>query len=77
MIDRAARGIHQERCITCGDEAIEMIIIRVRDDELALCERADGARSSVEVALVAPVKPGDRVLVHAGTAIAHAQELTR
>ena len=36
---------------------------------LALCEDADGARSSVEVALVEPVEPGDALLVHAGTAL--------
>jgi hydrogenase maturation factor len=68
-----ACGIHEEHCITCGDEAVDMTVIRVRHDDLALCERADGARSSVETALVAPVQPGDRLLVHAGTAIAHAQ----
>ena len=48
--------------------------MRVRrvDDErgLALCEDGQGRRSSVETALVAPVAPGDGLLVHAGTAIA-------
>jgi hydrogenase maturation factor len=38
---------------------------------LALCAAGDGRRSSVETALVDPVRPGDQVLVHAGTAIAH------
>ncbi len=45
----------------------------VRIDEaggLALCEAADGTALSVEIALVAPVRPADRLLVHAGTAIA-------
>jgi len=37
---------------------------------LALCEGSDGARSSVEIALVEPVAVGDTLLVHAGTAIA-------
>jgi hydrogenase maturation factor len=37
---------------------------------LAMCADADGARISVETALVEPVAPGDRLLVHAGTAIA-------
>jgi hydrogenase maturation factor len=37
---------------------------------LALCELPDdGARSSVEIALVAPVARGDLLLVHAGTAL--------
>jgi hydrogenase maturation factor len=37
---------------------------------LALCRDDDGARHSVETALVEPVTAGDRLLVHAGTAIA-------
>jgi hydrogenase maturation factor len=37
---------------------------------LALCEDEAGARSSVEIALIDPVAPGDTVLVHAGTALA-------
>ena len=41
------------------------------DRGLALCETGDGARSSVETALVEPVEVGDVLLVHAGTAIAH------
>jgi hypothetical protein len=39
---------------------------------LALCADPDGRRQSVEIALVEPVVPGDRLLVHAGTAIAPA-----
>jgi hydrogenase maturation factor len=42
------------------------------DRELALCSTPDGARSTVEVALVLPVSEGETLLVHAGTAIAHA-----
>ena len=41
---------------------------------LALCENAEGARETVEIALVLPVTLGDRLLVHAGTAIARLQE---
>ena len=35
---------------------------------LALCAADDGAKSTVEIALVS-VAPGDRVLVHAGVAL--------
>jgi hydrogenase maturation factor len=53
-----------------------MRILRIdRDRELALCSAEDGSRSSVEIALVQPVSEGDRLLVHAGTAIAHAAEV--
>jgi hypothetical protein len=58
-------------CITCSDEAIEMTVVLVDDSRgLALCENEAGARSSVEIALIDPVAPGDTVLVHAGTALA-------
>ena len=40
---------------------------------LALCEDRDGARATVETALVEPVVAGECVLVHAGTAIARVE----
>jgi hypothetical protein len=60
-----------EHCITCGDDGVPMTVVGVDQLRgLALCAGADGARASVETALVDPVAPGDRLLVHAGTAIA-------
>ncbi len=60
-------------CITCGDVAVEMAVIMIDEDrELALCETDDGARETVEIALVGSVRCADRLLVHAGTAIASA-----
>jgi len=57
-------------CITCGDDGDPMVVVEVdRVSGLALCAGDDGAQSSVEIALVEPVAPGDRVLVHAGTAL--------
>jgi hydrogenase maturation factor len=48
-----------------------MMVVRVDSVRgLALCAGEDGSRSSVETALVDPVQTGDRLLVHAGTAIA-------
>ena len=62
-------------CITCGDEAVELRVVKIDDARgLALCENAEGARETVEIALVLPVTLGDRLLVHAGTAIARLQE---
>ena len=61
----------QHGCITCGDEAVALWVLKVDvERELALCENDTGERETVEIALVAPVAAGDRVLVHAGTAIA-------
>jgi hydrogenase maturation factor len=60
-----------QHCVTCGDDGDPMIVLRVDGQRgLALCRGEDGARATVETALVAPVAPGDRLLVHAGTAIA-------
>jgi len=36
---------------------------------LALCEDADGTRTTVEIALIGAVAPADTLLVHAGTAL--------
>jgi hydrogenase maturation factor len=59
-----------EHCITCGDVATPMRVVAVDDSRgLALCDTEEGCRSAVEVALVAPVREGDVLLVHAGTAI--------
>ncbi|HST54374.1 MAG TPA: HypC/HybG/HupF family hydrogenase formation chaperone [Solirubrobacteraceae bacterium] len=60
-------------CITCGDEAAPMHVVKVDAERgLALCCDAAGAHSSVEIALVEPVAPGEVLLVHAGTALGHA-----
>jgi len=58
-------------CITCGDHAVELRVVSVDDARgLAVCADRFGASIEVDVLLVAPVDPGDRLLVHAGTAIA-------
>jgi hydrogenase maturation factor len=58
-------------CITCGDDGVRMTVVKVDSERmLALCEDPEGARSSVEIALVDAPVPGDVLLVHAGTAIA-------
>jgi hypothetical protein len=62
----------EEGCITCGDVAVELHVLRVdRERGLALCADEDDRRETVETALVGPVAHGDSLLVHAGTAIAH------
>ncbi len=57
-------------CITCSDAAIEMTVLTVDPErELAVCETSDGHRETIEIALVSPVRPAERLLAHAGTAI--------
>ena len=61
----------EQHCITCGDVAVEMTVVELDvDGALALCVDDEGHSETVDVALLAPVRLADRVLVHAGTAIA-------
>jgi hydrogenase maturation factor len=60
-------------CITCGDHAVELSVLSVDDQTgLAVCGDEAGGTAEVDVLLVAPVDVGERVLVHAGTAISKA-----
>ncbi|HZU59958.1 MAG TPA: HypC/HybG/HupF family hydrogenase formation chaperone [Solirubrobacteraceae bacterium] len=61
-----------QHCITCGDDGQPMAVLAVDEERgLALCSDDQGSHCTVEIALVAPVGTGDRLLVHAGTAIGH------
>lgn len=55
-------------CITCSDTAVQVRVVRLLDDELAIVETAAG-EEEVSVALV-QAQVGDTILVHAGEAIA-------
>jgi hypothetical protein len=62
-------------CVTCGDEALAMTVVRLDPARgLALCRDGAGSRSSVETALVDPVREGETLLVHAGVALARLAE---
>jgi hydrogenase maturation factor len=70
-IQLAPQCDHESGCITCGDEGIAVRVLSVdQARELALCAGDDGKRTTVEIALVGEVAPGDGLLVHAGTALA-------
>ncbi|HEX4465747.1 MAG TPA: HypC/HybG/HupF family hydrogenase formation chaperone [Solirubrobacteraceae bacterium] len=52
-----------------------MRVVKIDSERsLALCSSADEERESVEIALVEPVRPGEWLLVHAGTALSRAAE---
>jgi len=57
-----------DHCITCGDVAVEVRVVRLLDDDLADVDTGHG-EERVSVALVSAVA-GDTILVHAGEAIA-------
>ena len=59
-----------DHCVTCGDDGVPMRVLRLDDERgLALCADGQGTHHTVETALVAPVGPGDELLVHAGVAL--------
>ena len=55
-------------CVTCSDTAVEVRVLRLLDDEMALVDTGAG-EETVSVALVT-AQAGDTVLVHAREAIA-------
>jgi len=57
-----------DHCITCGDVAVEVRVVRLLPDELADVDTGGGTEQ-VSVALVSALV-GDTILVHAGEAIA-------
>jgi hydrogenase maturation factor len=66
-----------DHCVTCSDEGVPMRVLKLDDVRgLALCEGADGEHATVETALVAPVEPGDELLVHAGVALVRLEAAT-
>jgi hydrogenase expression/formation protein HypC len=56
-------------CITCGDEGVPMRVVAT-DGMTATCRDDESHIHEVESDLVGPIGVGDRVLVHAGVAIA-------
>jgi len=59
---------HGDVCITCSDTAVEVRVLRLLADELAVVDTGAG-EETVSVALVS-AGVGDTILVHAREAIA-------
>jgi hydrogenase maturation factor len=57
-----------DTCVTCSDIAVEVRVVRLLADDLAVVDTGQG-EEEVSVALVT-AGPGDAILVHAGEAIA-------
>ncbi|HEV3380710.1 MAG TPA: hydrogenase assembly protein HupF [Trebonia sp.] len=65
---------HGDTCITCGDVAVEVTVLRLLPEAMAVVdvghgEEAGHGEEEVSVALVDAV-PGDTILVHASEALA-------
>ena len=59
---------HDEVCITCSDTAVQVRIVELLADAMAVVDTGAG-QEEVSVALVTAAV-GDTILVHAGEAIA-------
>jgi hydrogenase expression/formation protein HypC len=55
-------------CITCSDMAVEVTVVRLLEDQMAVVDTGEG-EETVSVALVS-AGVGDTILVHAREAIA-------
>jgi hydrogenase expression/formation protein HypC len=65
---------HGDVCITCSDAAVQVRVLRLLPDALAVVDTGQG-EEQVSVALVSAAA-GDTILVHAGEAIAVVPEAT-
>lgn len=71
------RCVTEGHCITCSDEGVAMRVETIDADAgLAVCVDDDGRREDVLTALVPDVRPGDLLLVHAGTALIRVESPT-
>ena len=57
-----------DACITCSDSAVEVTVLDLLPDDIAVVDTGQGSEE-VSVALVTAA-PGDTILVHAKEAIA-------
>ena len=67
MNDDSVQVCHDEVCLTCSDAAIQVTVVELLADELAIVDTGE-SREEVSVALV-EAAVGDTILVHAGEAI--------
>jgi D-sedoheptulose 7-phosphate isomerase len=68
-------GCTDEVCLTCGDVALPAAVVTV-DGPTAMVRTAQGEEEA-DVTLVAPVAPGELVLVHGGVALERVKPIDR
>jgi hydrogenase expression/formation protein HypC len=61
-------GCDDDVCITCSDTAVQVTVLRLLADRMAVVDTGVG-EETVSIALVTATV-GDQILVHAGEAIA-------
>jgi hypothetical protein len=68
----SCRGDDTGHCPTCADEVLTATVLYIASPGLAMA-RINDTSVGVDISLVENIKPGDRLLVHAGVAISHAE----
>jgi hydrogenase expression/formation protein HypC len=68
MTEPRQAACHEDVCVTCSDTAVQVRVVELLDDDLALVDTGAGTEE-VSVALVSALV-GDVILVHAKEAIA-------
>jgi len=61
-------------CITCSDEAVQVRVLSVDEENGLALVTLYGTEEEIDVTLVEHIAPGDVLLVHGGVAIAHVDE---
>ena len=69
LAPRGAPVCDDGHCVTCSDEGVAMRVMALDDSGLAECVDASGRMTTVMTGIVPDVRVGERVLVHAGTAL--------
>ncbi len=62
---------HDEVCITCSDQLLEVVVVALTDDGSTAQVTCDGVASEVSVDLLESVAVGDHLLAHGGVALQH------
>lgn len=59
----------EQVCVTCSDEGRPGVVERAQEAYEPALVRTDAGVEEVDMTLVGDVRPGDRVLIHAGMAL--------
>jgi hydrogenase maturation factor len=62
-------GCPDDRCITCSDQLVRLLVMSVDESGAVARGTVDGERAEVGIELVGEVRAGDVLLCHAGVAL--------
>jgi hydrogenase maturation factor len=60
---------HEEVCITCSDQLLEVIVVAVDDSTATARGTVDGSSVEISIELLDAVVPGEVLLCHGGVAL--------